>query len=446
MATYIKRQTIDVRCVPLGAVSYWARKLQITLLVVALLGAFSAQLITANAYDTIATYYDSRDEIRGAAMEDYTPWEIRIAIYAALVCGILAGTMYLFSGGWTSVGVGARLAFVVMVVWMVAHAIATFYEVPPIPAELRGAKGPLVWVSCVILFAGTDKRAWRVFCRLIYIFAYLTAGIVLLNILSFGRFFSQFQAVWFFRGYLHILLWTAPWILLTIKDAEIPLSRLAVRAFPFAVLCLACFLSTGRSWTIIAMLYTVVVLLKFRKLLQGKPLMKYLLVVCILLLMVMGLRLFSGQIHSSFFLLSERLWTDTRTGQLVEFFSQVSIRDLVIGTGPRGTWWWDGQDYPYIDGSYILMAFNGGLPLLVSYLVIMVLPALRVLRTRPSWDYVAPAVVLLFWALALTGLSTYTNPTVSIEHYILCIYAGRCLSYLYNRRNRLSPSSVQIPS
>jgi hypothetical protein len=252
------------------------------------------------------------------------------------------------------------------------------------------------------------------------------------------------QAQWFFRVYLGILLWTAPFVLLSIKDANISPIRLVFRAFPFGVLVLAVLQGTGRSFIIVIMIYSAVLFAKFRRLFRTRNL-AYKGTIVFILLYVAGIAVYFaiGQITSSFSLLAERLFTDTRTDQYAQFLSQVSISDLVIGKGPRATWNWSGREYAWIDGSYTLMMFNGGLPLLISYVVIMIVPAWRVLRRRPSWDYAAPAIVLLMWGLCLTGLSTFTSPTVSIGHFVLCIYAGKCHGYLHNTRDK--PPLVETP-
>jgi hypothetical protein len=438
MATYIKSQAIDLDYTMTQSVSVSSEgwNLRSILLVIALLGIFSHDLLRASAYHMISTTYKGDEEIAQANTEDFVPpTYMRITVYTGLIAGILAGIMYMFSGGWAKVGLGTRVAFAVMIFWMLIHSIVAFWEVPPRPSELRGAKGLLLWVSCLVLFAGTDRNAWKIVTRLIYVMSYITAGIVLLNILRFQQFFSVGQAQKFFLGYFGILLWTAPWILLSVKDANISPSRLMFLAFPFAVLVLAVLQGTGRSWLIIIMIYSAVMLTKFRRLFRARRLAYIGTIICILLC-IAGIAAYAAvdQLSSSLSLLSERLLVDTRSDQYVQFLSQVSVSDLLIGKGPRATWRWGTRDYAWIDGAYTLMAFNGGLLLVISYVIIMVLPAWRVLRKKPSWDYAAPAVVLLIWALALTGLSTFTLPTVSAGHYILCIYAGRCLSYLHERR------------
>lgn len=430
-----RKKRINLSCALPQSTPYLDHKFCLIFLLIALLGTFVYQLLIAEAYHYIATILTSYQDLVHADPSFYMPPTIgRIAIYSGLFGGVLAGILFLHFGGWREVSLSTRIAFLVMQCWMIIHAIVAFYDIPPTLGELRGFKGPLVWVSIVILFAGTNKRAWSIFSRLVYVFSYVTAVIVLIRVLSSGSFSSDVQAGRFFQGYLPILLWTAPWILLNIDDARMPLSRLALLAFPFVVLCMACFLSVGRSWIIISILYMIVLLFKFRNLFQRNPITKYLMKVLTIVLVGIILFVFSKQIWSSYSVLSEGLLEDTRTSQYVQFFSQVSIADLVIGKGPRGTYYLDGVPYPSIDGTYTLMAFNGGLPLVVCYIVIMILPAFRILRVKPSWKYAAPAVILLFWALALTGLSTFTMPKVSIEHYILCIYAGRCHWYLNRRK------------
>ncbi len=449
MATYIKSQAIDLdypmtRSVTVSSGGWHLRSI---LLVIALLGIFSHDLLRASAYHRISTTYESRRDIVQADPDEFALTYTRIAVYTGLIAGILAGIMYLFPGGWAKVGLSTRIAFAVMIFWMLIHSIVAYWEVLPRPSELRGTKGLLLWVSCLVLFAGTNRNAWKISTRLVYVVSYVTAGIVLLNILQFHRFSSVHQAQWFLRGYMGILLWTAPWVLLAVKDANISPARLAFLAFPFAILVLATPQYLSRSFLIIIVIYSAVLLIKFIRLFRTRSLAYLGTIVCILLC-IAGIAAYVAieQLTSSLSLLAERLWIDTRSDQYVQFLSQVSVSDLIVGKGPRATWNWSGREYAWIDGAYTLMAFNGGLPLLISYIVIMILPAWRVLRKKPSWDYAAPAVVLLVWALALTGLSTYTHPTVSVGHFILCIYAGRCYSYLHSRRNRLSVSKAPISS
>ena len=430
------------------SVSYRGWNFRSILLIVGLLGIFSHDLLMASAYHVISTTHENAGDIVQANPDEFefAPMCRRIAIYTGLIAGILVGIMYMFSGGWAKIGQGARVAFVVMIFWMLIHSIVAYWEVIPRPSELRGEKGLFMWVSCLVLFAGTDKNAWKISTRLVYIVSYVTAGIVLLNILCFKQFSSVVQAQWFFRGYIGILLWTAPWVLLTVKDANISLARLLFLAFPFSVLVLVSLLGTGRSFLILIVIYSVILTIKFIRLFRTRSL-AYIGTIACLLLYLAGIAVYAAnkQISSSFSLLAERFWTDTRTGQYAQFLSQVSVNELIVGKGPRATWNWNGREYAWIDGSYTLMAFNGGLPLVISYLVIMVLPAWRVLRKRPPWEYAAPAIVLLVWALCLTGLSTFTNPSVSIGHYILCIYAGWCYNYLHNIQNNRSVFIRKVP-
>jgi hypothetical protein len=85
------------------------------------------------------------------------------------------------------------------------------------------------------------------------------------------------------------------------------------------------------------------------------------------------------------------------------------------------------------------MLFIGGIPTLLSYVVIVLLPAVRAIKTKPAGPDAAAAVLVLFWGLALTGLSTYTLPSVAFGSYLMSLWAGRCHLILaeHARRNRL---------
>jgi hypothetical protein len=122
-----------------------------------------------------------------------------------------------------------------------------------------------------------------------------------------------------------------------------------------------------------------------------------------------------------------RFGDDTRSSQYLDFFSVVPVSDLLLGRGPKGTWYWYGiGDYQYFDNGLLWTLFIGGVPTLLSYLAIIVWPAICALRRNPSGQDAAAVCMVLLWAVALTGLSTYTIPSVGLGSSLVSLWAGRC--------------------
>jgi hypothetical protein len=144
MATYIRSQVSELgytmtRSVSVSSGRWNARSI---ILVIALLGIFSHGLLWASAHHKVATTYESSRDIETANPDDFLPLSCtRLAVYTGLLAGILAGMMYMFSGGWAKTDPSTRFAFVVMILWMLIHSIVAYREVLPSPSELRGAKG-----------------------------------------------------------------------------------------------------------------------------------------------------------------------------------------------------------------------------------------------------------------------------------------------------------------
>jgi len=67
---------------------------------------------------------------------------------------------------------------------------------------------------------------------------------------------------------------------------------------------------------------------------------------------------------------------------------------------------------------------------------IVVWPAIRSFYYQPRGADAAAMYLVLLWALALTGLSTFTLPSVGITSYLVSLWAGRCHSLLAERAGR----------
>jgi O-antigen ligase len=112
----------------------------------------------------------------------------------------------------------------------------------------------------------------------------------------------------------------------------------------------------------------------------------------------------------------------------MHFFRDVHLYELLYGRGPKGSWYWPiiRDYYQYFDNGYLWMLFMGGVPLLLGYLALVIRPATRLTRARLASGDAASVFMMLFWALALTGLSTFTLPSVAFTSFFISLLAGRC--------------------
>jgi len=359
-----------------------------------------------------------------------------VALFAVMAAGLLAAwrrrlRIVSFSG---------RFAFLVLAASATAWAVAAYTVEELFSQVVFGATGPFVWFTLIFALVGTDRRVWSVIDPTIRLLAYATSVLALWTLWREGSaYYSGHLSAQ--TQYSILLMWLGGWTLLS--ATRLRWGRLAVRALPFLTLLLSAIYSQARSWTALALLVGLVfVTLTARD--KGSVLAgARLAIVAIVLTAVVGTLAYDSVLRAGVEGLAGRLHEDTRTGQYLEFFSAVPLSDLLLGRGPKGTWYWSGVgDYQFFDNGFLWMAFIGGLPTLLSYLAIVIWPGIRALWAGSRGQDAAAVFLLLLWGLALTGLSTYTLPSVSISSYLASLWAGRCHLILAERVS-LQPSPVR---
>jgi len=290
-----------------------------------------------------------------------------------------------------------------------------------------------VWFTLVFVIAGVDRAIWNYIDPVIRLLAYLSAALALRALM-----FSEYR---YYRGYSKyimytmLLVWLGGWALLT--ATRLRGRRLLGRVALFLVMVFMAICCQSRSWIILCCLLGVLfVLLRSRD--QGSALSG------IRTLIIGGAAAAAAAalvyaaiphtLSNSVNGVVARIHEDTRTGQYRQFFSVVPVTDLLLGKGPKGTWYWkDLGEYQFFDNGYLWMLFVGGIPTLVCYVAIVVWPAMRSFYYQPRGADAAAMYLVLLWALALTGLSTFTLPSVGITSYLVSLWAGRCHLLLAER-------------
>jgi hypothetical protein len=344
---------------------------------------------------------------------------------AALLAVMAAGFLAALTGRLRVLGFGGRIAFLVLAVCAVGWAVASYTLEEMFSRTIFGPTGPFVWFALIFALAGTDRRVWAVIDPLIRILAYATSVLALWTLISSrgsvyysGQFSKPTQ-------YSILLMWLGGWTLLS--ATRLRGWRLAARAMPFFSLLLVAIYSQARSWTALTILLGVAfVILRAREQRSAMATVR-MVVVTGVLVVTLGMITYDIFLKSALEGLAGRVQDDTRSGEYIAFFSAVPVSDLLLGRGPKGTWYWPGfGDFQFADNGFIWMAFIGGLPTLFSYVALVIWPGVRALLMGPRGQDAAAVILLLFWALALVGLSTYTLPSVSMSSYLVSLWAGRC--------------------
>lgn len=396
---------------------------------------FIFQLFIADINSKVAVLFSDsagqQDELKLTSQ----PAVARMIYVAGFFLIMLASSFFMIKT-WYKVGIGYKIALGLMQIWMAIHAISAYSSGPkPSLAEICGSRGPVTWIACGIVFIGISPIGWQLAKKVFLVLSNVAAAIVIAKITLSGNIFSnEYQAGRFFIGYIPLLMWTVP---LLIYDTSIA-GNSALIIFPLFVLYISAILSGNRSWIVVMALHTIIIFFKYGKTVLRRPGISYIILLVMVLLGWVVTEVYGEKIESVVSFLSDSWNEDTRTEQYRQFLSQVSFTDLLIGKGPRATWFYWGREYEGIDGYFTQLAFNGGFILLATYIILIVWPSLRLLQKHPSWQYATPAIVLVFWTLAMMGLSTFTGVKASYEHAVICILAGRCYYLSRSKSNLLS--------
>lgn len=398
---------------------------------------FVYQLFRADQNSKVAILFSDSISQRSELQSESLPTIARLTYAAGFFMLILASSLFMIET-WHKVGIGYKLALGLMQVWMAIHAILAFSTGPKVTLpEIYDSKGPLTWIACSIVFIGVSPNGWQWAKKIFMVLTYVAALVVTAKVtLSGSVTTTEHQAGRFFVSYIPLLIWTVPLLVYDPGTIGISSFRIIWIMFPLFVLYIISFLSGNRSWIIMMVMHTVIFAFKYGKIVMMRPRTSYI-VLMFMILSVWGVsEVYGEKFKGVATFLSDSWYVDTRTDQYRQFLSQVSFTDLLIGKGPRGTWIWNGQEYDKIDGPFTFLAFEGGFILLATYIILVVWPPFQLLYKHPSWQHAAPAIVLVFWTLAMMGLSTYTGPRASYEHAIICVLAGRCYYLIKSKSSR----------
>ncbi|MRR55354.1 MAG: hypothetical protein EG822_12745 [Deltaproteobacteria bacterium] len=373
--------------------------------------------------------------IGSTASEDFLDPGSKPAIYyllhgtgmAALIGGgILAG----IKGQYQKLSRPMRFAFWLLMTTSMTWSFIAYDFKDVSSMEVFGATGPFVWFSCVLIFAGMNRSVWRMLEPVILVLAYLTALLAIHSIVTSS---VTVEERWLSAPvrYMILLMWFGGWALLTSHESKG--LALLLRFLPYLVFILTTIYTQTRSWFLMSLLLLTFYWFVGKRYDENhsRVMGKFLFFSGIMLIAALVSSIFLEEyVSNSIIEFRNRAFEDSRTGQFVDFFSQVSISDLIFGMGPKSTWYWGGKDYQFIDNAYLWMAFIGGIPIVLSYCMLIIYPGFRAYFAGATNNDAAAASLIILWCLSLTGFSTYLNPSLTPHSYLLLLLSGRCLAYL----------------
>jgi len=377
-----------------------------------------------------------------------------VANAAGLASFFLAGALALTARNRQIVGYPVRAAFYVIGATSILWLAASYSPRELLTSKPLGATGPFIWLSLVVVFAGIDVRVWRYVGGAARIIAFLTGALAARALLAETS-YEPFHGFSKYIGYAILLTWFGGWTI--ISGATSRGRRLAINCLLYVIMLWNAVYSQSRSWLIITLLIGLIAArARFRSQSHRQRVATAMVVLGMLAGISVGVwTLRPESTGTALDRLIGRAADDTRSGQYVDFFEDVSPSELILGRGPNGTWYWpDVGPYQYFDNGFLWMLFVGGLPILIPYVLIVVVPGLRAFRAKPRGEDAAAVALVLIWALALTGFSTFALPSLTAPPLFVSLLVGRCYALLADRRQlaaaesraRWSAPFVEYPS
>lgn len=301
-------------------------------------------------------------------------------------------------------------------------------------AKLVGPWGPVPCLMSALIFIGAERDNWIFLRRLIATLAAVLAATVLL--VSFSTaFYYRGYAVASLGLYLNALFFPAAWLLLD----HSPISRApqVLRWVPLVIYAFGTILVQTRLNVVMILALLAGYLYLQRGQRRGPLVFGGL--VCASVVVALFLTLASDSVVGQSLsrggaLFHARATEDTRTGQLVDFFKDLTPADLVLGRGAQATWRWGPFQWAGgTDVGYLSLLLFGGIPLLFTYYSAHITGALQCARRPGAPTHAACAIIVLLWALRMFS-SSY--PSFTIDYYVVLFCVGGCCAWPRARHRR----------
>lgn len=291
----------------------------------------------------------------------------------------------------------------------------------------------MCFVIAFCIFIGYDDDIWPDVLKLVFI---LCAGFTVIALFETIRFVGQYgfsvrlltsAAVYSITHamllmYVNVLLYkksVGPYFVLTFIE--------------IVTLTIIALVLQSRSWSAHGIILLVLFVFKVSNNFRQKLFVRISIFVLIVLLVLVFwnyLAIFTTSI-------SGRLNSDSRSGQLQAFFSQVSLSDLFVGQGIDASYYVFGTQYQYLDNLILLTMFKYGFVPTALYVVLLVIPVVYGVLHRDSQVW---KTVLFFvaWIACMLGFSIYVSYSITIYNIVAYLLIGRYIKYISDHKTVIS--------
>jgi hypothetical protein len=332
------------------------------------------------------------------------------------------------------------LGWVAVQTMLIAAALWTLYSFVTLGVNqtVLMSGSPLLWVLAIGAFAGTEPDTIRVLSRFSIVAAVVMLLLTLYYISRFHLGAHLIGASPFIYSLVDTFWFTAFAVMLS-ERLRTPLFIFGVAML--AILTLLCIVALARGWLVQSLLLLLLTIARFyyskRHVTMRTMLLTGITMVVSVALLSFIAHFFMQQQTDVAFQFMNKLSQDNRSGQYQAFFAQVPWYHLIFGGGPEATYAYLGESrYRFIDNQFVFILFHYGLPVLLGYLALTVVPGYRLLQARMHWMLKGGGVLLLLWALALAGLSTFNSLAWDPKNMVMYVTGGYCLELLYRVRWR----------
>jgi hypothetical protein len=297
--------------------------------------------------------------------------------------------------------------------------------------EVHSPMAPVCTAASCLLFASLNRDHWRTLIRVVALGSLGVSLLALFELMGMHS-ASRGEAYWRLYTYSGILEITA----IVAFGWFSKVRRAWIGLIPAAVLLVVSVAMQARL-----MLVENLCLLGFYILFTRRGLtVNRLVTLCVASLLLMwtpyfiwyssGVQRMLPRSVTSFW---DRRAEDTRSAQFVDFFAKVPAGTFLFGTGIPRRGEFNGLGATGIDLGYVNILFLGGVPALVLFFIIHLLPALRCIGARfDSVDAACLASVLTYGV----RLFSSTVPAFEPHYLLLMLLVGRCIMLSADRTAR----------
>lgn len=365
--------------------------------------------------------YFSQNDLETISFEEVYPWYFKLGFFGNIFISIASVASFIYYKKYFPTYIS--VCYILLLLFVTLSSYNDLGQFLKRPTFFYSLKGIGTYLNFGLLFFAADTYY---FPKIIKVFYYFSFGVIIASLIKLGKVglgASRKEYLTAIRDFVVYLIWVFPFFFL--QDEENKKKNL-INIIAFMVIFLL-ILSTGaRSYLLI---YFIYVIAKFKDQLKTKNallgILSFIVLLGIFYIIIINTE-FSKTFETALNNLSERSGEDTRSDQLMDFFSQYDFDYLIQGVGPIKQWYWTGIGayYSYLDNQILLMAWWAGLPAILTYCYFLVKSLFIKSEILLFENIKGTKIILGIWLLACFGMAIYISICCDPYYYFLSLIIG----------------------